>query len=74
VGSGSLGRLSQWGGALLAAGCTQLRVGPAGVPNFAPDDVRIDQAYVGRTERVARASGVDVVWINPPSKRASQSN
>lgn len=74
MGSGSWGRLWLLGGALLAAGCSALRAGPAGAPNFAPDDVQIDQAYVDTIERVARANGIDGVWIHPPDKRAAKSD
>jgi len=55
--------------ALLAVGCTHLPSSPSGPPNYAPD-AGIDQAYVDHVERVARLSGVDVYWLNPPRKHA----
>jgi hypothetical protein len=31
-----------------------------------------DAAYIARVERIARQRGIEVQWVNPPTKSASQ--
>jgi hypothetical protein len=49
---------------LLAAGCAS-----TGMQDVAQD--RADTQYMAAVERAARAVNVQVVWINPPQRRAA---
>ena len=54
-----------------AAGCASMRgesgyVAPQGTPSL-QDRV---EAYIAAVEQIAQRRGIEVVWINPPTKRA----
>ena len=59
---------------LLLAGCASMRddgtayVAPA--PSASSQQtVQTDDAYMQKVEQQARIRGIDVTWINPPTKR-----
>ncbi len=52
---------------LMLGGCSSMHAKSAVVTPMDVDDT----AYVARVERVARARGVSVRWVNPPQKRTS---
>jgi ethanolamine utilization microcompartment shell protein EutL len=60
---------------VLASGCAVTQVQPQLQPAVATGVVsndRSDLAYMAAVERAARAANVQVVWINPPQRRAPQ--
>lgn len=54
---------------LLAGGCSSMHE-KSTVAVAHPVDVD-DAAYVARVERVDRARGISVRWVNPPQKRVN---
>jgi hypothetical protein len=53
------------------AGCASMQkesgyVAPQGTPSLQDRDV----AYIAAVEQIAQRRGIEVVWINPPTKRA----
>jgi hypothetical protein len=56
---------------VLASGCASTQVQPAVATGVVSND-RSDLAYMAAVERAARAANVQVVWINPPQRRAPQ--
>ena len=52
---------------LMMGGCSSMGTKSAVVHPMDVDDA----VYVARVERVARARGVSVRWVNPPQKPAS---
>lgn len=59
-----------------AAGCATTAESTAQVPRAASGAHTIEQdyAYMQRVEDVARSRGIDVNWVNPPSKRRTPGN
>jgi len=55
-------------GILLVLACAALLTACAGSPRIVEDS-----ETVNAVERSARMSGIDVVWVNPPRKRVSDS-
>lgn len=58
-------------GALSSVGCASMRgesgyVAPQPTPSLQDRDV----AYIAAVEQIAQRRGIEVVWINPPTKRA----
>ncbi|MCW5580467.1 MAG: hypothetical protein KIS72_03920 [Luteimonas sp.] len=37
----------------------------------APGSIGNDSEYMGRVEQIARRRGIEVQWVNPPSKRVA---
>lgn len=56
----------------LLAGCaTSQEQASYTAPERAPGAVVTDDAYVAYVERVARRRGIDVQWVNVPTRRQS---
>jgi hypothetical protein len=53
--------------ALALAGCAGMNAKPAytDADTLSPEEYA-DAAYVARVERIARARGIDVTWVNAP--------
>ncbi|HEY4582166.1 MAG TPA: hypothetical protein VIG88_04775 [Lysobacter sp.] len=58
--------------ATLGAGCAGTRERTAQAPPRAadPGSIYTDSVYMQRVEQTALARGIDVTWVNPPTKRA----
>lgn len=41
-------------------------------PASPADSIAIDSSYVNRVEMLARARGIRITWLNPPSARTKQ--
>lgn len=57
--------LSLLAGAVLVSGCASTPMGTGS---------NIDYAQVARIENAAKAAGVDVYWVNYPTKSAAKTN
>ncbi|GAB3743608.1 hypothetical protein [Lysobacter olei] len=56
------------------AGCASMKeestyVAPPATPSLQDRDL----AYIGAVEKIAQRRGIEVVWVNPPTKRPAKS-
>lgn len=40
-------------------------------PQAKPGTIDADSEYMGRVEQIARRRGIEVQWVNPPTKRVA---
>ena len=40
-------------------------------PQATPGTIDADSEYMGRVEQIARRRGIEVQWVNPPTKRVA---
>lgn len=56
---------------LAACASTQHAVSQAPPPAAKPGSITSDAAYIARVEQIARRRGIEVKWVNPPTKRVA---
>ena len=63
---------------LLLAGCSSMQDKPtyaaAASRPVEPFDANIDQTYVSNVEYIAKQRGVEVRWVNPPTKHVASND